>query len=650
MSDGPSHRRLPLAAVRRAACSPCCALRAVTGARRPSRDAIELGAARADAPRARIARKARALGLVAVTHRRSSLGARRPRRRRARDAASTSAMYVVALRRASCCCCATACGRSRRWLTLDGILAGLTLAALASTALRPRCATRRPRRRDARGRARPRRRRPAACSSSCWSPSPPPTGGPGRTWWLLGGGARAARSPTRSRRCRDDYATGTRLDSLWLAALVVVALAAWQRAEPRRPAPHVGWAMRRRAARRRGGQRSPRCSYAGLDRAAAADASAWPPRRCSPRSPARVLMLRRELPAAARARAHEALTDKLTELPNRRALNDDLDKAAAAAARTRSSSSTSTASRTTTTPSATRRATRCCAASRPRSRGVGRAYRLGGDEFCLLLPARSTDETPLDRRARSTRSASTATASASAPRSGSSCSPTTRRTPTEALRLADERMYARKRRRRGGSRGQARDVLVKVMAEREPSSTHDCGVAELAATVGRRLGLDAEELDVLVRAAELHDVGKVAVPDAILAQARPARRRPSGRSCASTPIAGERILGRGREHAPGRAARALRARALGRARLPRRPARRGDPARRPHHLRLRRLRCDAAAGGPYKRADVATPRRSRELRRCAGTPVRSARGRRAGGHNLDTVVSGWRYTGARWTR
>ena len=39
---------------------------------------------------------------------------------------------------------------------------------------------------------------------------------------------------------------------------------------------------------------------------------------------------------------------------------------------------------------------------------------------------------------------------------------------TEALRLADERMYARKRRRRGGSRAQARDLLVKVMAEREP--------------------------------------------------------------------------------------------------------------------------------------------------------------------------------------
>jgi HD-GYP domain-containing protein (c-di-GMP phosphodiesterase class II) len=78
-------------------------------------------------------------------------------------------------------------------------------------------------------------------------------------------------------------------------------------------------------------------------------------------------------------------------------------------------------------------------------------------------------------------------------------------------------MYARKRRRRGGSRGQARDLLVRVIAEREPDlDDHSTGVADLAIAVGRRLGLDAESLDVLVRAAELHDVGKVAVPDTIL--------------------------------------------------------------------------------------------------------------------------------------
>jgi HD-GYP domain-containing protein (c-di-GMP phosphodiesterase class II) len=104
-------------------------------------------------------------------------------------------------------------------------------------------------------------------------------------------------------------------------------------------------------------------------------------------------------------------------------------------------------------------------------------------------------------------------------------------------------MYARKRRRRGGSREQARDVLVKVMAEREPElDEHGSEVAALAEAVGRRLGLDAEALDVLIRAAELHDVGKVAVPDGILRKPGPLDDSEWAIMRQHT-VAGERILG-----------------------------------------------------------------------------------------------------------
>jgi two-component system, cell cycle response regulator len=41
-------------------------------------------------------------------------------------------------------------------------------------------------------------------------------------------------------------------------------------------------------------------------------------------------------------------------------------------------------------------------------------------------------------------------------------------------------------------------------------------VAELSLSVGRSLGMTPEELDELARAAELHDIGKIAIPDAIL--------------------------------------------------------------------------------------------------------------------------------------
>ncbi len=45
---------------------------------------------------------------------------------------------------------------------------------------------------------------------------------------------------------------------------------------------------------------------------------------------------------------------------------------------------------------------------------------------------------------------------------------------------------------------------------------HSRRVAELALALARRLGFEAEELDVLRRGALLHDIGKIAVPDAIL--------------------------------------------------------------------------------------------------------------------------------------
>src|SRR6202035_2173639 len=42
------------------------------------------------------------------------------------------------------------------------------------------------------------------------------------------------------------------------------------------------------------------------------------------------------------------------------------------------------------------------------------------------------------------------------------------------------------------------------------------GVAALALAVGRHMRLDVESLDVLVRAAEMHDIGKMAIPETIL--------------------------------------------------------------------------------------------------------------------------------------
>jgi HD-GYP domain-containing protein (c-di-GMP phosphodiesterase class II) len=89
--------------------------------------------------------------------------------------------------------------------------------------------------------------------------------------------------------------------------------------------------------------------------------------------------------------------------------------------------------------------------------------------------------------------------------------------PAVALRLADDRMYSKKGSRRGSAREQTHNVLLGLLREREPDlHDHLCHVGELAADVARTLGLDTEEIDDIRRAAELHDIGKAAVPDAIL--------------------------------------------------------------------------------------------------------------------------------------
>ena len=64
---------------------------------------------------------------------------------------------------------------------------------------------------------------------------------------------------------------------------------------------------------------------------------------------------------------------------------------------------------------------------------------------------------------------------------------------------------------------QTRTVLLKVLSEREPDlHEHSSDVMALARGVARRLGLPVEERDIVARAAELHDIGKMAIPDAIL--------------------------------------------------------------------------------------------------------------------------------------
>jgi HD-GYP domain-containing protein (c-di-GMP phosphodiesterase class II) len=80
------------------------------------------------------------------------------------------------------------------------------------------------------------------------------------------------------------------------------------------------------------------------------------------------------------------------------------------------------------------------------------------------------------------------------------------------------------------------------MYEREPRlHEHARSVSALALAVGKRLGLEGTQLGELSRAAELHDIGKLAVPDAILY--KPGRLDPDEqRFIRNHSAIGERIL------------------------------------------------------------------------------------------------------------
>jgi diguanylate cyclase (GGDEF)-like protein len=151
------------------------------------------------------------------------------------------------------------------------------------------------------------------------------------------------------------------------------------------------------------------------------------------------------------------------------------------------------------------------------ARPAGVAYRLGGDEFCVLLPGQ-----PHEVPAAMTRIASALREDGERfsieASGGAVILPHEADSPEYALQLADERMYLRKSKRLPSvAREQTRDVLVRIMQAKQPGLTdHTSHVSRLAVAVARRLELDGEQVDEVARAADLHDIGKVGIPDAIL--------------------------------------------------------------------------------------------------------------------------------------
>ena len=156
--------------------------------------------------------------------------------------------------------------------------------------------------------------------------------------------------------------------------------------------------------------------------------------------------------------------------------------------------------------------------------GKGTAFRMGGDEFCALVDVLDQARIgPTEAAAATTVQAAAAALSEHGDGFTIRCSygaillPTEAQTAETALRLADQRMYAQKRGDRASASRQSADVLLRALTERNLElGSHLRDVADLAAAVALRMGLPEEEIENIRQAAELHDVGKVAIPDEIL--------------------------------------------------------------------------------------------------------------------------------------
>jgi diguanylate cyclase (GGDEF)-like protein len=171
----------------------------------------------------------------------------------------------------------------------------------------------------------------------------------------------------------------------------------------------------------------------------------------------------------------------------------------------------------------------------------GRVFRMGGDEFCALFASLGRDVPALlDGAAMALSEQGEGFYIGCS--YGAIALPAEATDAAEALKIADQRMYAQKHAGRRSASRQSKDVLLRALSERSPElGGHGDTVATLAEATARRLGLGREELQVVRHAAELHDVGKVAIPDDILLKPGPLTEE-EWSFIRRHPVAGERII------------------------------------------------------------------------------------------------------------
>ena len=150
----------------------------------------------------------------------------------------------------------------------------------------------------------------------------------------------------------------------------------------------------------------------------------------------------------------------------------------------------------------------------------GSSYRLGGDEFCAMAVVETSG---IERFLDLTTGALAESGEGFDISSAFGCAilPEEAQSSDEALRVADQRLYAQKYQSLV-ARGQPHAVLLQALEEREPAlREHVGGVAELSLRFAAKLQIADAALEELGLAAQLHDIGKLAIPDSVLSKTEP---------------------------------------------------------------------------------------------------------------------------------
>lgn len=371
---------------------------------------------------------------------------------------------------------------------------------------------------------------------------------PGRSWLLLGAGiivSALADIIYVYQAAKGTYIAGTLLDTMWPASMILFAVAAWQPVKRRAPqataAPHtivltLVSAVAALALLMTAAFRPVTPVAAGLAGGALLLGTA------------RAVLTYLENARTLKRSAHQAVTDGLTGLGNRRLLMEDLEDAVRDTAHGHASTLVffdlngfKRYNDSFGHAAGDSLLARVGAALSVAIDSKGHAYRLGGDEFCVLLEGTVARQDELIARAASalTERGTGFTVNASF---GLTTVPDDASSASAALQLADQRMYADKARSSRDGRANTRDVLMQLLNERTPDLHHHVnGVSQLVADLAREFAHDSDQLDEMLRAAELHDLGKLAIPDEILNKPGPLNDS-EWQFMRQHPIIGERIL------------------------------------------------------------------------------------------------------------